>query len=137
MLASGNLDGLAQGLVGAGLLILGVMGSAPLALVHAGLACFEPGESGLRRLKILWIVIGGCSTLAAVLLAGRIDPLLAPYLPVAVLGPFGIAAAAGVAGGKLRAGIELGPLERWSNRLAPLVWLGIFADVVIRVFPKT
>jgi len=136
MLASAKLDGLAQGLLGAALLMLCVFGSVPLALVHTGRS-FAGTESSFRRLKVLWIVIGVCLTLSvAMMSSGGPDKELVPYLPVVILGPFMMAAAAWHASQELRAGLELGSLDVWSNRLLPLAWLGVLAYFVVRVFPK-
>lgn len=130
MLVLATIDPVAGGLLGAALLILAVLGSVPLALVHLAHACFAREASSRRYLKILWIVIGVCTTLSAALLAngGGPDKLLAPYLPVAVFGPFILAATATDSAGRLRT---------WSGRLVPLVWLGVFAYVALRVFPRT
>ncbi len=138
LFASANFDGLAQALAGAALLFVGVATSVPLALVHLGRAFFAPGESSFRRLRILWLVTAGCTALGAALLAvGGADKHVVPYLPVAALAPLVMAAAAGRASCELRAGGDLEPFDLWSNRLAPLVWLAILADFVIRVFPRT
>lgn len=136
MLASAKLDGLAQGLLGAALLMLCVAGSVPLALVHIGRS-FAGTAASFRRLKILWIVIGvGLTFSVAMMSVGGPDKELVPYLPVVILGPFIMAAVASHAGGELHAGPDLGAPGRWFNRLLPLAWLGVLAYFVVYVFPK-
>jgi hypothetical protein len=136
MLASAKLDGLAQGLLGAALLLLCVAGSVPLALVHIGRS-FAGTEASFRRLKTLWVVIGAGLTFSVVMMSsGGPDRELVPYLPVVILGPFIMAAAAWHASQELHAGPDLGAPGRWFNRLLPLAWLGVLAYFVVRVFPK-
>jgi hypothetical protein len=136
MLASA--DGLALSLVGAALLILGVIGSVPLALVHAGRTFFAIDAASFRGVGVAWLVSGGLTTFGVLALAsGGADQHVVPFLPIALVGPFLMAAAARRTSGGLAAGRDGGSADVWSNRLAPLIWLAILAYFIVVVGPKT
>lgn len=129
-------DHLAEGLIGAGLLLLGTLASVPIALYHALSSLGEPSRGHASLLRGAWIACAVPIWLGLLLMGGQADKLLVPYLPFAFLLPLANVAAAWNA----RARLEAGPLragDRWALRLAPLVWLGLFGWVALAVFPKT
>lgn len=137
MYASASPDPIAQALLGAALLMLGVLGSVPLALVHLVGAFGTLTAPGTGRLRTLWLVCAACIVLGAAVMAEHVDKLVAPFLLPAALLPLANGASAWRVSNKLRDGDALGPLDRWSLRLAPVAWLGLFAYFVLEVFPKT